>query len=175
MISILQFCHANLRPPEIHQLLNSLLPKSSVPSLKSQASKLDGGSPHLTEARYSNAAVVSLLARLTIGSVPISLQGPDWMYSQSYLGSCCGSRAVFTSCSVTVGARCSLWRNLFFTESLRRPTVEAKVDVLAVEAVSTSFAGLTALIFGEAGWNHEGGFSLGYSFRGQFTIARARD
>jgi hypothetical protein len=56
-----------------------------------------------------------------------------------------------------------------------RPTVEAKVDVLAIEAVSTSFAGLTALIFGEAGWNHEGGFSLGYSFRGQFTIARVRD
>lgn len=56
-----------------------------------------------------------------------------------------------------------------------RPKVEAKVDVLAIDAVSTSFAGLTALIFGEAGWNHDGGFSLGYSFRDQFATGRARD
>jgi hypothetical protein len=35
--------------------------------------------------------------------------------------------------------------------------------VLAIEAASTSFAGFAGLILGEAGWNHDGGFSLGYS------------
>jgi hypothetical protein len=53
--------------------------------------------------------------------------------------------------------------SLLFTESLMSPTVEARVDVLAIETVSTSFAGWAGLFLGEAGWNHVGGFSLGYS------------
>ena len=43
------------------------------------------------------------------------------------------------------------------------PTVEDNVDVLAIETVSTSFAGWVDLFLGEAGWNQLGGFSLGYS------------
>jgi len=41
------------------------------------------------------------------------------------------------------------------------PTVEEKVDVEAIEEVSTSFAGLAGLILGEAGWNSVGGRSFG--------------
>ncbi len=41
------------------------------------------------------------------------------------------------------------------------PTVEENVDVVAIEDVSTSFAGLAGLIFGEAGWKRVGGISFG--------------
>lgn len=50
---------------------------------------------------------------------------------------------------------------MLFTDCLIRPTVEAKVDVLAIEDVSTSFAGLAGLTLGEAGWKRVGGWSFG--------------
>lgn len=46
-----------------------------------------------------------------------------------------------------------------FALSLRRETVLEKVDVLAMEAASTSFAGLVGFILGDAGWNQVGGWS----------------
>ena len=45
---------------------------------------------------------------------------------------------------------------------LTRPTVEEKVDVLAIEAVSTFFLD-AGFILGEAGCNQVGGLSLGNS------------
>jgi len=51
--------------------------------------------------------------------------------------------------------------SLLLTEFLMSPTVEEKVDVVAIEEVSTSFAGLAGLILGEAGWNQVGGRSSG--------------
>ena len=54
---------------------------------------------------------------------------------------------------VSFRLRCSRCEkgSLLFTESLISPTVEAKVDVLAIEAVSTSFADEAGLFLGEAG------------------------
>jgi len=52
------------------------------------------------------------------------------------------------------------------------PTVDEKVAVLAIDAVSTSFVGLAGLILGEEGWNNDGGFSFGYSFHGQSKIGK---
>jgi len=54
--------------------------------------------------------------------------------------------------------------NFDFTFSFNNETVEEKVDVLAIEAVSmslTALAGLAGFIFGEAGWKRVGGLSLG--------------
>ena len=45
---------------------------------------------------------------------------------------------------------------------LTKPTVEAKVDVLAIETVSTFFP-VAGFILGEAGCNQVGGLSLGNS------------
>jgi len=54
--------------------------------------------------------------------------------------------------------------NFDFTCPFNNETVEEKVDVLAIEAVSmslTALAGLAGFIFGEAGWKRVGGLSLG--------------
>lgn len=51
--------------------------------------------------------------------------------------------------------------SFLLTESLISPTVEENVEVVAIEEVSTSFAGLAGLILGEAGWKRVGGRSFG--------------
>ncbi len=56
---------------------------------------------------------------------------------------------------------------MLLIESFRRPTVEAKVDVLAMEVVSLSFIvvdGMAGLTLGEAGWKRVGGLSFGKSW-----------
>jgi hypothetical protein len=63
--------------------------------------------------------------------------------------------------------------SFLLTESLMSPTVDEKVAVLAIDTVSTSFDGLAGFILGEEGWNHDGGFSFGYSFHVQSIVGKA--
>lgn len=48
-----------------------------------------------------------------------------------------------------------------FALDFKRETVLEKVDVLAMEAASTSFAGWVGFSLGDAGWNQVGGWSSG--------------
>ena len=91
----------------------------------------------------------SAVLALALGSFGFGL---DAFFSPS-----CSYTTVLAAAAFFV-ARSLEW-NFAFTLSLSKETVEAKVDVDAMDAASTSFLTLAGLILGDAGWKRVGGWS----------------
>jgi len=94
----------------------------------------------------------SAVLALALGSLGFGL---DAFFSPSC------SQTTVVAAAAFFAARSLEW-SFAFTLSLSKEMVEAKVDVEAMDATSTSLLlTLAGLIFGEAGWKRVGGWSFG--------------